>query len=269
VTGSEPLGLDYAGLPGLHDEMLGAPGTPRPHWQALVRSLHALGGAELARRWEVARRLIHENGVTYNVYGDPRGMDRPWALDPIPLVSSEPEWAPIRTALAQRARLLDAILADLYGAQRLLREGLLPPELVFAHPTYLRPCHGVQLPPGGWLQLYAADLARSADGQWWVLADRTQAPSGAGYALENRLVVSRTLPEAFRESQVERLADSSGACRTRCARSRRATTTIRAWRCSRPGPTTRPTSSTPISRATSASRWSRAATSPCATACCI
>jgi uncharacterized circularly permuted ATP-grasp superfamily protein/uncharacterized alpha-E superfamily protein len=206
VTGSEPLGLDYAGLPGLHDEMLGAPGTPRPHWQALVRSLHALGGAELARRWEVARRLIHENGVTYNVYGDPRGMDRPWALDPIPLVSSEPEWAPIRTALAQRARLLDAILADLYGAQRLLREGLLPPELVFAHPTYLRPCHGVQLPPGGWLQLYAADLARSADGQWWVLADRTQAPSGAGYALENRLVVSRTLPEAFRESQVERLA---------------------------------------------------------------
>jgi hypothetical protein len=142
MTGTDPLRLDYEALPGLHDEMLVETGRPRSPWDPLVQSLHAMGRSGLTRRWEAARRLIQENGVTYNVYGDPRGMDRPWKLDPIPLVSSEAEWKPVRAALAQRARLLDAILADLYGPQRLLREGLLPAELVFAHPSYLRPCHG-------------------------------------------------------------------------------------------------------------------------------
>lgn len=196
---------DYERIPGLYDEMLDADGAPRAHWAPLVRSLERMGAAELARRWEGARRLIHENGVTYNVYGDPRGMDRPWELDPLPLVLAPDEWARIHVALAQRARLLDALLADVYGAQRLLRENLLPAELVFAHPGYLRPCHGAAANESS-LQLYAADLARAPDGQWWVLGDRTQAPSGAGYALENRLVLSRILPEAFRESRVERLA---------------------------------------------------------------
>jgi uncharacterized circularly permuted ATP-grasp superfamily protein/uncharacterized alpha-E superfamily protein len=200
------LPLDYDALPGLCDEMLESPGKTRAHWGPVVRSLRELGAAELARRWELGRRLIHENGVTYNVYGDPRGMDRPWELDPIPLALASSEWETLRAALSQRARLLDAILRDLYGPQRLLRDDLLPPALVFAHPGYLRPCHGTRLPRNGWLQLYAADLARAPTGNWWVLADRTQAPSGAGYALENRIVVSRTLSEAFRESRVERLA---------------------------------------------------------------
>ncbi len=195
----------YERLPGLHDEMLDVSGEPRAHWAPLVSSLAGMGPAELARRWESARRLIHENGVTYNVYGDPRGMDRPWELDPFPLVLGPEEWAGLRDALAQRARVLDSVLADVYGPQRLLRENLLPPELVFAHPGYLRPCHGAVANEAS-LQLYAADLARAPDGQWWVLGDRTQAPSGAGYALENRLVLSRILPEAFRESRVERLA---------------------------------------------------------------
>ncbi|HVN39854.1 MAG TPA: circularly permuted type 2 ATP-grasp protein [Myxococcota bacterium] len=205
-AGQEALQLDYEALTGLHDEMQEPAGKTRAHWEPVVRSLQDLGAGELARRWELGRRLIHENGVTYNVYGDPRGMDRPWELDPIPLVLAQAEWEQLRAALAQRARLLDAILGDLYGPQRLLRDGLLPPALVFAHPTYLRPCHGLRLPQASWLQLYAADLARAPTGQWWVLADRTQAPSGAGYALENRIVVSRTLSEAFRESRVERLA---------------------------------------------------------------
>jgi uncharacterized circularly permuted ATP-grasp superfamily protein/uncharacterized alpha-E superfamily protein len=205
-AGRDALFTDYAALAGLHDEMLAAPGAPRAHWSALMRSLHELGAGELTRRWDLGRRLIHENGVTYNVYGDPRGMDRPWELDPIPLVLDAAEWETMRTALAQRARLLDAILADVYGPQRLLREDLLPAELVFAHPTYLRPCRGLRPPQASWIQLYAADLARAPTGRWWVLADRTQAPSGAGYALENRLVVSRTLSEAFRDSRVERLA---------------------------------------------------------------
>jgi len=205
VADGDERWLRYERTAGVHDEMLDAEGATREPWRPLVESLEPLGPAELARRWEGARRLIRENGVTYNVYGDPRGTDRPWELDPLPLVLGPDEWARVRGALAQRARLLDAILADVYGEQKLLREGHLPPELVFAHPGYLRACHGAPARLAR-LTLYAADLARAPNGDWWVLGDRTQAPSGAGYALENRLVSSRTLPEAFRESRVERLA---------------------------------------------------------------
>jgi len=200
------LQVEYDALPDHYDEMLAGPSEPRAHWQPFVHSMANLGREELGRRWEQAQRLIHENGVTYNVYGDPRGMDRPWELDPFPLVLSSAEWERLSTALAQRARLLNRLLVDLYGPQRLLREGLIPAELVFAHPGFLRSCHGMRVPEDVWLALYAADLARSADGRFWTIADRTQAPSGAGYALENRIVLSRAFPEAFRDSHVERLA---------------------------------------------------------------
>ena len=96
----------------------------------------------LASRWQEGRRLLHDNGVTYNVYGDPHSTDRPWPLDPLPLVIDETEWASIEAAMRQRATLLNAILADFYGPQRLLREDLLPPELIFRHPGFLRPCCG-------------------------------------------------------------------------------------------------------------------------------
>jgi uncharacterized circularly permuted ATP-grasp superfamily protein/uncharacterized alpha-E superfamily protein len=205
--------LAYAPAADVWDEMLAAPGEPRPHWAPIVRWLRGEGRTEMARRWEQGRRLIHENGVTYNVYGDPRGMHRPWELDAVPLVVSSGEWAWLEHALAQRARVLNLVLADLYGPQQLLHDGLLPPELVYANPAFLRPCHGVALPGGVALHVYAADLARAADGRFWVIADRTQAPSGAGYALENRIVVSRTLPEIFRECRVQRLAAFFGTIR--------------------------------------------------------
>jgi uncharacterized circularly permuted ATP-grasp superfamily protein/uncharacterized alpha-E superfamily protein len=133
-------------------------------------------------------------------------MHRPWDLDAVPLVIAPEEWERLAAALAQRVQLLNAVLADVYGPQTLLHAGLLPPALVFAHPGFLRPCHNVRLPQNHYLHLYAADLVRAPDGQWWVLADRTQSPSGAGYALENRLVLSRTLSDVFNEGKVERLA---------------------------------------------------------------
>src|SRR5262245_12579724 len=191
---------------GAYDEVFAAPGVLRTHWERVVQMLDRMGVEELTQRWEQARRLLYDNGVTYNVYGDPQGMQRPWELDAVPLVIAPEEWERLATALIQRAQVLNALLADVYGPQKLLKAGLLPPELVFAHPGFLRPCHNVQVPQERYLHLYAADLVRAPDGQWWVLADRTQSPSGAGYALENRLILSGVLSDVFYEGKVQRLA---------------------------------------------------------------
>jgi uncharacterized circularly permuted ATP-grasp superfamily protein/uncharacterized alpha-E superfamily protein len=196
----------YSSMPGAYDEMAPAPGELRPHWKNFAESLERLGRQELGLRWENARRIIREHGVTYNVYGDPMGMDRPWELDLVPLLVPPAEWQKIESGLIQRSRLFNAILTDLYGQQQLLREGFLPPALIYANPNFLRPCHGLAIPRQNYLHLHATDLTRSPDGQWWVISDRTQAPSGAGYALENRIVLSRTLPDEFRDCRVQRLA---------------------------------------------------------------
>ena len=198
--------IGYPPLPAAPDEAFDERGEARPHWHDFLESLGELGLPELTRRWEEAKHLIRENGVTYNVYGDPRGMERPWQLDPIPLVVAPAEAKRLEDGLIQRGRLLDAILRDLYGPQKSLQSGLLPPELIYPNPAFLRSCHGMKLPGKRYLHLYAANIGRSANGSFWVLGDRTQAPSGAGYALENRIVLSRMLPDTFRNCQVYRLA---------------------------------------------------------------
>jgi uncharacterized circularly permuted ATP-grasp superfamily protein/uncharacterized alpha-E superfamily protein len=200
------LFANYAATAGVYDEMFAAPGVVRPHWQRFAAAINQLGAHELTRRWDQARRLIHENGISYNAYGDTRDHARPWAFGALPLLVAADEWGVISASLQQRARLLNLVLADLYGPQKLLQQGLVPPELVFAHPGFLRSYHGQKLPSNNFLHLYAVDLARSADGNWWVMADRTETPSGAGYALENRIVSSRMLPQIFHNCQVERLA---------------------------------------------------------------
>lgn len=190
-----------------YDEMLSADGEVRPHWKQFFNHLDSVSPDEMHRRLEFVDRRILENGVTYNVYADPNGSDRPWALDPVPLIIPPDEWAKVSAAVTQRAKLLNAMLADLYGEQKLLADGLLPPALVYGQHGYLWPCRGIKPASGTWLHQYAVDLARSPDGQWWVIADRTQAPSGAGYALENRLIVSQVFPEMFRDLHVQHLAD--------------------------------------------------------------
>jgi uncharacterized circularly permuted ATP-grasp superfamily protein/uncharacterized alpha-E superfamily protein len=196
----------YEANPAFYDEALDASKPVRPHWLALTEALSAMGHAGLAKRWQQGLRMIHDNGITYNVYSDPQSTARPWPLDPIPLVMEPGEWKNIEAAIIQRAMLFNAMLADLYGPQELLREHKLPLELVFPNPAFLRPCWGIEPAGGTFLHMYAADLARSPDGQWWVLSDRTQTPSGAGYALENRLVTTRVLPDVFRNANVRRLA---------------------------------------------------------------
>jgi uncharacterized circularly permuted ATP-grasp superfamily protein/uncharacterized alpha-E superfamily protein len=188
------------------DEMRAPDGSVREHWRVLDGALKSFGPGEMWRRWEQARQLIRQHGVTFNVYGDPRGLERPWPLDPVPVLLSADEFASLTEGLAQRASLLDRLLADLYGPRRTIAEGVIPPEVFLAHPNLLRACAGLVPPGGRFLHFYAADLARTPDGSLRVLADRTQAPAGAGYALENRIVLGRVLPEAFRDSNAQRLA---------------------------------------------------------------
>ncbi len=190
----------------VHNEMCDKPGKLRPHWEYFGRALDAMGRDELVRRDREARRLIRDNDVTYNIYTDPQGIGRPWDLDLIPLLIGSEEWSSIEAGLVQRAELLNLVLEDLYGPRKLISAGILPPELVYSSPSFLRPCHGIQREDGRYLHLYAADLARTAEGEFQVIADRTQAPSGAGYALENRIVLSRVMPSLFRDSHVHRLA---------------------------------------------------------------
>jgi uncharacterized circularly permuted ATP-grasp superfamily protein/uncharacterized alpha-E superfamily protein len=189
------------------DEMLEAPLKPRSHWQRLFEHLVSAPTSRMRSTLQSVERQVYENGITYNVYADPQGLERPWELDVLPFIISPEEWSTLEAAIAQRATLLNRILADVYGPQELLREGRLPPALIHGHSGFLRPARGLGAPDGVLLHMYAADLARSPDGRWWVIADRTQAPSGAGYALENRLVISRVFPELFRDLKVQHLAD--------------------------------------------------------------
>ena len=197
--------LNYSPVEGFWDEALLPSGFPRRQWRRLFVGVGRMGFRQLSRRWQTGQRLIQSEGVTYNL-GNPAGAEYPWPMDPIPLVIKAAEWPSIEQAVIQRATLFNAVLADLYGAQRLLHEGSLPPAIVFANPHFLRPCFGI-VPKGGvYLHTFAMDIARSPAGDWWVIADRTQAPSGMGYTLQNRLVTARTLPDVFDKSYVRQLA---------------------------------------------------------------
>lgn len=198
--------------PGVWDELRGAGGAARARWQRFAQLMPAPAGgalaADLDRRVGQVAQQIQLDGVTHNVF-DERGVaSRPWSLELLPLLIEPAEWAGIETAVVQRAALLEAMLADLYGARTLLAEGLLPPPLLLRHPGYLRPMLGVAPPGGQRLHIVAFDLARGPDGQWWVVAQRTQGPSGLGYVLHNRLLVSRQFPDAFRELRVQHIASS-------------------------------------------------------------
>jgi uncharacterized circularly permuted ATP-grasp superfamily protein/uncharacterized alpha-E superfamily protein len=196
----------YHPVQSVYDEMCSVPGTLRPHWQALVSSLEVMGLEELERRGSEVQRLLQDNGVTYNVYDDPRDAQRPWEVDPIPLLITEAEWALIEEGLEQRTRLLNLLVADLYGPRTMIRQGLLPPELIFAHPGFLRPCFHTLAAGQRWLITHAVDLGRAPDGRFWVLGDRTQSPAGAGYALETRIIMARAMPKLYRDAPLRRLA---------------------------------------------------------------
>jgi uncharacterized circularly permuted ATP-grasp superfamily protein/uncharacterized alpha-E superfamily protein len=196
----------YRPLPGIFDEMMDRDGRVRSHWQRLLAMFATLGSKQLGARFAAADRHVHDSGVFYRVYEETAGTERPWPLSHVPLLIDASEWQGLKAGLVQRAELLEAVLADAYGPARLVREGRLPATVIAGNPEYLRPLVGVAPAGGVHLRFYAVDVGRSPAGHWWVLGDRTQAPSGAGYALENRLALSRAMPDFYRELRVERLA---------------------------------------------------------------
>src|SRR5262249_29698068 len=197
-----PLLPSYGVPDGHFDELLDGDRAPRSHWRTFAREAGDLSAERISRTESTIARQIHENGVTYNVYAATDGSTRPRALDALPLIVPAPEWERLSAGLRQRAILLNAMAADFYGEQRPLSRGLIPPALLFAAPGFLRSCHGVSPPGGIFLHHVAFDLARGPDAEWRVMGTRAQAPSGAGYALENRLIVSRLYPDAFRAMRV-------------------------------------------------------------------
>jgi uncharacterized circularly permuted ATP-grasp superfamily protein/uncharacterized alpha-E superfamily protein len=190
---------------GHYDELRDAQGRLRPDWQDFIGHLGAPLD-ELQHRQELMARQIREDGITYNVYNAQGGPSRPWSLEVLPQIIGPSDWRALAQGVAQRARLLNTVLADAYGEQRLLKEALLPSALVLGHPGYLRGLHGVTPPGGIYLHVLAFDLVRGPDGAWWVVSHRTQAPSGLGYVMQNRLIVSRQFPDAYRAMNVEHLA---------------------------------------------------------------
>ena len=199
--------LEYVARGSELDDAFTPQGNIKPEWEYMLGSLRDLGAAAMQERKQKARRILRDDGATDNVYSDEPSASSNWELDPVPYILGSEDWAKIEAGLLERSELLNLVLRDLYGPRTLLRHGQLPPEALFSHGGFLRACQGIQLAGDHELILHAADLVRRRDGSMCVLSDRTQAPSGAGYVLENRTVMSRVFPSLFRDSHVHRIAN--------------------------------------------------------------
>ncbi|MEA2944465.1 MAG: hypothetical protein QOD09_4994, partial [Bradyrhizobium sp.] len=195
---------DYARLPGIPDEYIAQGGERREVWTRFFEAFATFSPADIERRFGAADRHLREAGVTYRAPGE--AADKLWPLSHLPLLIGAAEWQQLCTGIVQRAELLELVLTDLYGEGRLIAEGAVPAAAIAGSSEYLRSVCGVKPPGGRYLNLYAADIGRGPDGGWWVLNDRTQAPSGTGYALENRLVLSRAFASLYKSMNVERVA---------------------------------------------------------------
>lgn len=198
--------LGYKPLSTAYDEAISPDGTLRPHWRTLVEGLEDLGRTEIDRRWKQGLDQINRDGITYNPYDDESGSSRPWTLDPIPMVFAESEWTDLSAGVQQRTRLYEALLDDLFGAQRLLKEGIVPPEFYYDNPAVYPSYHGLLSSDQKHLCVFATDLARQPNGKWIVTGDRTRSPFGLGYVLENRYISAQIFASFFRRRAIRRVA---------------------------------------------------------------
>lgn len=196
----------YRPLPSIPDEMIDSAGNIRPGWNELLAGFDELGPEGLTARFERADQYLRDAGVFYRKYDGAAGKERAWPLAHVPLIIGEDEWQTISHGLVQRADLLEKVMGDIYGDNHLVARGVLPPELIARNPEFLRPVVGIKPASGHYLHFCAFELGRGPDGGWWVLGDRTQAPSGAGFALENRVATTRALSDIYSQMHVHRLA---------------------------------------------------------------
>jgi len=206
LASGQSIFSSFACPPDSYCETFLEPSVSRSHWQSIIEVLDGIDPIQLARRQERVDRMRHEDGITYNPFDDPGNRTSTWALDMIPLPLTTEEWQFLETGVRQRAMLLEQVLADVYGEQTLVKNGRLPAELIFANPNFLRACHGVVPAGNRFLTYYAVDICRGPDGSFRVLRDYGGQPAGLGYALENRIVISRVFPELYRQTQIQRLA---------------------------------------------------------------
>ncbi len=173
------------------------------NWDKLLDNLSGIGANALKNKQVEVDWLLAENGVTYNVYNDPKGLNRPWKLNVVPFIIQKKEWETIEKGIQQRSEVLNLLLKDIYGKRELIKKGIVPFEVIFSHRGFLRACDQIQYKTAKQLLIHSADLARGPDGRMWVVNDKTQAPSGMGYALENRLSINKIIPEVFGDINVE------------------------------------------------------------------
>lgn len=210
--GDDPI-LGYRALPGVSDEMLDRDGQIRPVWQNLIDALGRMSEGELHERFARADRYLRDAGVFYRAYGAQGNAERSWPISHVPVLIDGKEWEKVSAGLVQRAELLEKIVADIYSDNTLVKEGIVPPALIASNPEFLRPLVGVKPARGHHLHFCSFEIGRGPDGNWWVLTDRTQAPSGAGFALENRVATTRAFSDIYGETHVHRLASFFGAFR--------------------------------------------------------
>lgn len=186
-----------------YDELFAGKGKPRPEATPLIERIHSLSEGELKRRQEAAQIALFKQGVTFSVYGDSEGTERIFPFDIIPRIVAAGEWAKLEAGLKQRIFALNLFIADIYGEQKIIKDGIIPAELIHSAKGFLPPCIGLKPPAGIWCHITGTDLVRDKDGQWYVLEDNLRCPSGVSYVLENRRVMKTTFPQVFRTMEIE------------------------------------------------------------------
>ena len=214
---SAGLAGTYATVPGVHDEMMDAGGAVRPHWMPFLDAVNGMAAKERRQLSEQINRLVREHDVAHDIFADPDTPNEPWSVDLFPLIFSQDDWAKLEPALIQRARLANALLGDVYGPQRVLQSGLVPPAMLFNDRHFVRPAYGIA-PRSGYVQFFAVDVLRNAAGDWQIVDCHTETPAGPGLALANRVITAQTLPNLFRSCKVVRLASYFQAMQSELAR---------------------------------------------------
>jgi uncharacterized circularly permuted ATP-grasp superfamily protein len=190
-----------------YDELFVAKGQPRPEASILIDKINSLASGELERRQQAAQIAMMKLGATFNVYGDTQGRERIFPFDVIPRVVNATEWEGIERGLKQRIHALNLFLSDIYGEQKIVKDGIIPAELIASATGFLKPCIGLNPPHGIWCHITGTDLVRDKDGKWYVLEDNMRCPSGVSYVLENRRVMKSTFPQIFAQLGIQPVDD--------------------------------------------------------------